>query len=72
MGRKRLTLTNEPASLSYESILRYHAKMRSMVALDIGTGGYTLLGEQARKRAKALEDELTRRGIEFAPVVWSS
>jgi hypothetical protein len=42
-------------SLSYESILRYHAKMRSMVALDIGTGGYTLIGEQARKGAKALE-----------------
>jgi hypothetical protein len=59
-------------SLSDESILRYHANMRSMVALDIGTDRYTLLGEQARKRAKALEDELTRRGIEFAPVVWPS
>jgi hypothetical protein len=60
------------SSLSDESILRYHANMRSMVALDIGTDRYTLLGEQARKRAKALEDELTRRGIEFAPVVWPS
>jgi hypothetical protein len=30
--------------------------MRSMVALDIGVDRYTLLGEQARKRAKALED----------------
>ncbi len=60
------------SSLSDESILRYHANMRSMVALDIGTDRYTLLGEQARKRAKALEDELTRRGIEFAPVAWPS
>jgi hypothetical protein len=44
--------------------------MRSMVALDIGVGRYTLLGEQARRRAKALEDELTRRGIDFEPTVW--
>ncbi|MBN8979437.1 MAG: hypothetical protein J0I08_23510 [Rhizobiales bacterium] len=56
--------------LSDESILRYHANVRSMVALDIGVDGRTLLGEQARKRAKALEDELTRRGIEFEPIVW--
>jgi hypothetical protein len=58
------------AILSNESILRYHDNMRSMVALDIGVGRYTLLGEQARKRAKALEDELTRRGIDFEPIVW--
>jgi hypothetical protein len=44
--------------------------MRSMVALDIGLDGRTLLGEQARKRAKALEGELTRRGIEFEPIAW--
>jgi hypothetical protein len=56
--------------LSDESILRYHANMRSMVALDIGVDRYTLLGEQARKCAKALEDELTRRGMEFEPIVW--
>lgn len=56
--------------LSDESILRYHNNMRSMVALDIGVDGHTLLGEQARKRAKALEDELTRRGIKFEPIVW--
>jgi len=41
------------SSLSDESILRYHANMRSMVALDIGVDR-SLLGEQARKRAKAL------------------
>jgi hypothetical protein len=44
--------------------------MRSIVALDIGVDRYTLLGEQARKRAKTLEDELTRRGIDFEPIVW--
>ena len=44
--------------------------MRSMVALGIGVDGRTLLGEQARKRAKTLEDELTRRGIDFEPIVW--
>jgi hypothetical protein len=58
------------AFLSDESILRYHANMRSMVALDVGTDGRSLLGEQARKRAKALENELTRRGIEFEPIAW--
>ncbi|MGB6080267.1 MAG: hypothetical protein WBF99_12485 [Xanthobacteraceae bacterium] len=58
------------AALSDESILRYHSNMRSMVALDIGVDGRTLLGEQARKRARALEDELTRRGIDFEPIVW--
>jgi hypothetical protein len=58
------------SSLSADSILRYHANMRSIVALDIGVGRYTLLGEQARKHAKALEDELTRRGMEFEPIVW--
>ncbi|MGX9390485.1 hypothetical protein ACWX0K_07270 [Nitrobacteraceae bacterium UC4446_H13] len=58
------------SSLSDESILRYHANMRSMVALDIGADGRSLLGEQARKRAKALENELTRRGIEFEPIAW--
>jgi hypothetical protein len=56
--------------LSDESILRYHANMRSMVALDVGTDGRSLLGEQARKRAKAIENELTRRGIEFEPIAW--
>jgi hypothetical protein len=58
------------AALSDESILRYHANMRSMVALDIGVDRYTLLGEKARKRAKTPEDELTRRGIEFEPIAW--
>jgi len=56
--------------LSDESVLRYHTNMRSMVALGIGVDGRTLLGEQARKRAKTLEDELTRRGIDFEPIVW--
>lgn len=58
------------SSLSDETILRYHSNMRSMVALGIGVDGRTFLGEQARKRAKALEDELTRRGIEFESIVW--
>lgn len=56
--------------LSDESILRFHGNMRSMVALDVGVDRYTLLGEQARKRARALEDELVRRGIEFEPIIW--
>ena len=58
------------AALSDESILQYHSNMRSMVALDIGVDVRTLLGEQARKRAEALEDELTRREIKFEPIVW--
>lgn len=58
------------SSLSDEAILRYHSNMRSMVALGIGVDRHTVLGEQARKRAKTLEDELTRRGIDFEPIVW--
>ena len=60
------------SSLSDETILRYHSNMRSMVALGIGVDGRTLLGEQARKRAKTLEDELRRRGIDFEPIIWPS
>ena len=60
------------AALSDEAILRYHSNMRSMVALGIGVDGCTLFGGQARKRAKTLEDELTRRGIDFEPIVWPS
>lgn len=56
--------------LSDEAVSRYHANMRSMVALGIGVDRHTVLGEQARKRAKALEDELTRRGIEFEAIAW--
>jgi hypothetical protein len=41
-----------------------------MAALDIGVDGYTLLGEQARKHAKALENELARRSIDFDPIIW--
>jgi hypothetical protein len=37
--------------LSDESILRYHADMRSMVMQNAGVDGQSLLGEQARKRA---------------------
>ncbi|MGB3487199.1 MAG: hypothetical protein WBA62_03780 [Xanthobacteraceae bacterium] len=58
------------SSLSDESILRYHANMRSMVALDIGADGCTLLGEQAKKRGRDLENELRRRGISFDPIGW--
>ncbi|MGB5902530.1 MAG: hypothetical protein WBH00_06720 [Xanthobacteraceae bacterium] len=58
------------SSLSDESVLRCHTNMRSMVALGIGVDRHTVLGEQARKRAKTLEDELTRRGIDFEPIVW--
>jgi hypothetical protein len=41
-----------------------------MVALGIGVDGRSFLGDQARKRARDLEDELRRRGIEFEPIVW--
>lgn len=58
------------AFLADEALLRYHANMRSMVGLGIGVDRNTVLGEQARKRAKTFEDELTRRGIEFEPIAW--
>lgn len=54
--------------LSVESIFRYHVNVRSMVALDTGADGFTLLGEQARKRCRVPEDELRRRGIEFKQI----
>jgi hypothetical protein len=40
-----------------------------MEALDIGIRRYILLGEQTRKRAKALEDELRRCGTDFDAIV---
>jgi hypothetical protein len=55
--------------LSDETLLRFHANMRSMLALDIGVDRYTLLGEQARKRAKSIEDELQRRGVTVDPLI---
>ena len=56
--------------LSDETLLRFHSNMRSMLALKIGVDGYTFLGEQARKRARQIEDELQRRGIAFDPLVF--
>lgn len=55
--------------LSDETLLRFHANMRSMLALDIGVDRYTSLGEQARKRAKSIEDELQRRGVAVDPLI---
>jgi hypothetical protein len=55
--------------LSDETLLRFHANMRSMLALDIGVDRYILLGEQARKRAKSIEDELQRRGVTVDPLI---
>jgi hypothetical protein len=56
--------------LSNETLLRFHANMRSMLELDIGIDRYTLLGEQAKKRARQIEDELQRRGVAFDPLVF--
>lgn len=54
--------------LSFESILRYHVNVWSMVALDIGTDDFTLLGEQARKRCRSPKDELRHHGIAFKQI----
>ncbi|MGX9391919.1 hypothetical protein ACWX0K_23625 [Nitrobacteraceae bacterium UC4446_H13] len=56
--------------LSDESILRYHADMRSMVMQNAGVDGQSLLGERARKRAQDIENELNRGGITFESIVW--
>lgn len=56
--------------LSDESILRYHDNIRSMLTLEIGADGRALLGEQARKRARNIEDELMRRGIAFEAIMF--
>jgi hypothetical protein len=55
---------------SDDAVLQYHAEMRLMVEADIGFEGHRLLGEQARRIAREVEDELTRRGIEFEPIAW--
>ena len=55
---------------SNEVVLQYHAKTRAMVEADTGFEGHRLLGEQARRIARQVEDELTRRGIDFEPIVW--
>lgn len=60
------------ALLSDESILRYHANIRSQAALDCDVKSVALLGSLARDRARSLEDELRQRRISFEPIAWSA
>jgi hypothetical protein len=41
------------------------------VAADISSNArHPLMGEATKQRAETLADELTRRGIQFAPIEW--
>jgi hypothetical protein len=59
--------------LSDEWITRMFEGIRKEVAADISsTVGHPLLGEATKQRAGHLANELTRRGIQFAPIEWPS
>lgn len=58
------------ALLSDESVLRYHANIRSQAAQDCDVNGVAMLGSRARDRARNLESELRRRSISFETIVW--
>lgn len=57
--------------LSDEWITRMFEGIRKEVAADISSAvRHPLLGEATKQRAEHLADELTRRGIQFAPIEW--
>jgi hypothetical protein len=57
--------------LSDENVLRLYDSIRDQVSADVRLGSpQRLLGETARLRAERLQDELYRRRVKYAPIVW--
>lgn len=57
--------------LADENILRLYDSVREQASADIRLGGnYRLLGEAARRQAERLREELDRRGLQYAPIIW--
>jgi hypothetical protein len=58
-------------TLSDENVLRLYDSIRDQVSADVRLGSpQRLLGETARLRAERLQDELYRRRVKYAPIVW--
>lgn len=58
--------------LTDQSILRLYEGIRHQVEADRALGNkYRLVGATAKERAGLLREELLRRGLKFAPIVWS-
>jgi hypothetical protein len=57
--------------LADENVLRLHDSIREQASADIRLGGsYRFLGEAARRHAERLREELDRRGLQYAPIIW--
>lgn len=57
--------------LTDQSILRLYEGIRHQVEADKALGNkYRLVGDAAKQRAGLLREELLRRGLKFAPIVW--
>jgi len=57
--------------LADESVLRLYDSIREHASADIRLGSrHRLLGEAARQHAKRLQEELDRRKVRYAPIVW--
>jgi len=57
--------------LADESVLRLYDNIREQASADIRLSGrHRLLGEAARQHAERLREELDRRRVRYAPIVW--
>ena len=58
--------------LTDQSILRLYEGIRHQVEADKALGSkYRLVGAAGKERAGVLREELLRRGLKCAPIVWS-
>jgi 2-phospho-L-lactate guanylyltransferase (CobY/MobA/RfbA family) len=59
-------------ALSDESLRRAYESIRDQVTADSMAGGtYRFMGQAARNRAKALLNEINRRGLRITPIHWT-
>ncbi len=57
--------------LSDESLLTLYENIRQQVSADIRLGSrHRLVGEAAKQRAEQLRQEIDRRGLQIAPIIW--
>jgi hypothetical protein len=59
-------------SLSAASLLRFYDNIRAMVDAERGRDPKLVSSATVRERAKALQDEITRRGLSYTPIEWSN
>ena len=57
--------------LTDESILQLYENIRQQVEADRRLGAeFRLLGDTAKEQAQRLRDEIDRRGLRVAPIIW--